>query len=189
MLKSFSSTRLAFFLIAMLATYKWTGRELGSYIVTRLQRLQGLFVAAVLLFVIIFHLANLYATQHHGVEHFILEGNNVYSGLFWIGYMLLGTLFPLAICYAPAFRGSVGWTAAAAVMVIAGGLSQMYMIIIGGQAFPMEMFPGKEVSSSFYDGTDWSGQTQMFDLYSMEVQPQLCSADHFFYLAFITYLL
>jgi len=26
------------------------------------------------------------------------------------------------------------------------------MIIIGGQAFPMDLFPGKEVSSSFYDG-------------------------------------
>jgi len=129
-------------------TYKWTGREIGSYIVTRLQRLQGLFVASVLLFVIIFHLANLYATQHHGVEHFILEGNNVYSGLFWIGYLLLGTLLPLAICYAPAFRGSIGWTASAAVLVIAGGLSQMYMIIIGGQAFPMDLFPGKEVSST-----------------------------------------
>jgi molybdopterin-containing oxidoreductase family membrane subunit len=143
---------LAFFIVVLLATYKWTGREIGSHVVAKLQRLQGLFVAAVLLFVIIFHLSNLYATQHHGVEHFILEGNNVYSGLFWIGYVLLGTLFPLAICYAPAFRASIGWTTAAAVLVIAGGWSQMYMIIIGGQAFPMELFPGKEVSSSFYDG-------------------------------------
>lgn len=143
---------LAFFTVVLLATYKWTGREIGSHIVSKLQRLQGLFVASVLLFVVIFHLSNLYATQHHGVEHFILEGNNVYSGLFWIGYVLLGTLFPLAICYAPAFRASIGWTAAAAVLVIAGGWSQMYMIIIGGQAFPMDLFPGKEVSSSFYDG-------------------------------------
>ncbi|MBL1278329.1 MAG: polysulfide reductase NrfD [Ectothiorhodospiraceae bacterium] len=143
---------LAFFLIVLLASYKWTGRELGSHIVIKLQRLQGLFVAAVLLFVVIFHLTNLYATQHHGVESFILDGDNIYSGLFWVGYMLLGTLFPLAICYAPAFRASMGWTVTAAVLVIAGGLSQMYMIIIGGQAFPMDMFPGKEVSSSFYDG-------------------------------------
>jgi Ni/Fe-hydrogenase subunit HybB-like protein len=143
---------LAFLLIVLLATYKWTGREIGSHIVSKLQRLQGLFVAAVLLFVVIFHLTNLYATQHHGVEHFILEGNNIYSGLFWVGYILLGTIFPLIICYAPAFRASIGWTTAAAVLVIAGGLSQMYMIIIGGQAFPMELFPGKEVSSSFFDG-------------------------------------
>ncbi len=28
----------------------------------------------------------------------------------------------------------------------------MYIIIIGGQAFPLDMFPGKEVSSSFFDG-------------------------------------
>jgi len=28
----------------------------------------------------------------------------------------------------------------------------MYIIIIGGQAYPMELFPGKEVSSSFFDG-------------------------------------
>jgi Ni/Fe-hydrogenase subunit HybB-like protein len=143
---------LAFFLVFLLATYKWTGREIGAYLVNRLQKLLGLFVAGALLFVVIFHLTNLYATQHHGVEHFILEGNNIYSGLFWVGYILLGTIMPLAICYAPAFRASIGWTAAAAVMVIAGGLSQMYIIIIGGQAFPMDLFPGKEVSSSFFDG-------------------------------------
>ena len=28
----------------------------------------------------------------------------------------------------------------------------MYVIIIGGQAYPLELFPGKEVSSSFSDG-------------------------------------
>ena len=28
----------------------------------------------------------------------------------------------------------------------------MYVIIIGGQAYPLELFPGKEVSSSFFDG-------------------------------------
>ena len=143
---------LAFFLIFLLATYKWSGREIGSYLVNRLQKLLGLFVASVLLFVMIFHLTNLYATQHHGVEDFILAGDNIYSGLFWVGYMLLGTIFPLIICYAPAFRASIGWTAAAAILVIAGGFSQMYMIIIGGQAFPMDLFPGKEVSSSFFDG-------------------------------------
>jgi len=143
---------LAFFLIFLLATYKWTGREIGSYLINRLQKLLGLFVASVLLFVVIFHLTNLYATQHHGVEDFILAGDNIYSGLFWIGYILLGTIFPLIICYAPAFRASIGWTTAAAILVIAGGLSQMYIIIIGGQAFPMDLFPGKEVSSSFFDG-------------------------------------
>lgn len=143
---------LAIFLIVLLASYRWTGRELGDYLLNRLQRLLGLFVASTLFFVLVFHVTNLYATEHHGVENFILAGDNIYSGLFWVGYLLLGTLLPLAICYAPAFRASAGWIIAAAFMVIAGGLSQMYMIIIGGQAFPLQLFPGQEVSSSFFDG-------------------------------------
>jgi molybdopterin-containing oxidoreductase family membrane subunit len=36
--------------------------------------------------------------------------------------------------------------------VILGGLAQVYVIIIGGQAYPLVIFPGKEVASSFFDG-------------------------------------
>ncbi|MGD9954417.1 MAG: hypothetical protein AB7S87_17735, partial [Burkholderiales bacterium] len=42
--------------------------------------------------------------------------------------------------------------AAACACVIAGGLAQLYVIIIGGQAFPQAIFPGKEISSSAFDG-------------------------------------
>jgi molybdopterin-containing oxidoreductase family membrane subunit len=143
---------LAIFLLVLFASYAWTGRPLGDFLVGRLQRLLGLFVASALFFVVVFHLTNLYATEHHGIEHFILDGNNVYSGLFWLGYILLGSLIPLAICYLGPFRASLGWTAAASVLVIGGGLAMMYVIIIGGQAFPLQLFPGMEVSSSFSDG-------------------------------------
>ena len=40
----------------------------------------------------------------------------------------------------------------AALCVIAGGLAQLYVIIIGGQAYPQLMFPDKHVASSFFDG-------------------------------------
>ncbi|HEC20274.1 MAG TPA: molybdopterin oxidoreductase [Gammaproteobacteria bacterium] len=143
---------LAIFLLVLFAGFRWTGRPLGDYLVNRLQRLLGLFVAASLFFVVVFHLTNLYATEHHEVEHFILAGNNVYSGLFWVGYVLLGSLAPLAICYLAPFRASVGWATTASVLVIGGGLAMMYVIIIGGQAFPLQLFPGMEVSSSFNDG-------------------------------------
>ena len=36
--------------------------------------------------------------------------------------------------------------------MIIGGFAQVYVIVIGGQAFPLDMFPGMEVSSSFHDG-------------------------------------
>jgi molybdopterin-containing oxidoreductase family membrane subunit len=41
----------------------------------------------------------------------------------------------------------------AATMVIIGGFAQVYVIVIGGQAWPLNLFPGMEVTSSFYDGS------------------------------------
>ena len=40
----------------------------------------------------------------------------------------------------------------ASVLVVLGGLAQMFVTIVGGQAFPLEIFPGYAISSSFQDG-------------------------------------
>ncbi len=63
---------LAIFLLVLFAAYRMTGRPLGDYVVRRLKNLLGVFVAGVLYFVLVYHLANLYATEHHGVETFVL---------------------------------------------------------------------------------------------------------------------
>ena len=36
--------------------------------------------------------------------------------------------------------------------MVAGAFAFLYVFIIGGQAFPLEIFPGHEVRSSFGDG-------------------------------------
>ena len=143
---------LAIFILVMTAAYKWTDRPLGDATFNRLKNLLGVFVAGVLYFVLAYHLTNLYATEHHGVEAFILKDGGVYTQLFWFGQIILGSLLPLALLYVPAFAKNRGSAVIASVLVILGGLAQMYVIIIGGQAYPLEMFPGKEVSSSFFDG-------------------------------------
>jgi molybdopterin-containing oxidoreductase family membrane subunit len=142
---------LAIFMLVMMASYNWTGRPLGDALVKRLKNLLGVFVAAVLYFVMAYHLTNLYATEHHGVEAFILRDGGIYTQLFWFGQIIMGSLIPLALLYGPTGnnRKMIGL---ASVLIILGGLIQMYIIIIGGQAYPLDMFPGKEVSSSFFDG-------------------------------------
>jgi molybdopterin-containing oxidoreductase family membrane subunit len=40
----------------------------------------------------------------------------------------------------------------AAMLVIVGAFFQLYVFIIGGQAYPLDIFPGYDVKSSFYDG-------------------------------------
>ena len=143
---------LAIFLLVLMASYNWTGRELGDDIVARLRNLLGVFVAAVLYFVIVYHLTNLYITEHHGVEKFILMEGGQFTKVFWIGQIILGGLLPLALIYAPGVRSCRKTLALICTLIIIGGLSTMYTIIIGGQAYPLEMFPGYEVSSTFFDG-------------------------------------
>jgi len=143
---------LAIFLLVLMASYNWTGRPLGNALFRRLKNLLGVFVAAVLYFVLAYHLTNLYATEHHGVEAFILRDGGIYTQLFWYGQIILGSLVPLALIYHPTTGENRLMIGLASVLIILGGLVQMYIIIIGGQAYPLNMFPGKEVSSSFFDG-------------------------------------
>jgi len=143
---------LAIFVLVLMAAYHWTGRVLGDVVLARLKNLLGVFVAAVLYFVLVYHLTNLYITRHHDVERFILLDGGIYTNLFWFGQILIGGILPLALLYHSTLSKSHRVVALASLCVIAGGLAQIYVIIIGGQAFPMPLFPDKEVTSSFFDG-------------------------------------
>ena len=149
--KSFSFG-LAVFVLVLMAACHWGGRTLGAAVLTRLGRLLGVFVAAVLYFVAVYHLTNLYIARQHDLERFILLDGGVYTLLFWVGQILIGSILPLALLFNPASSRSHRAIAAAAVCVILGGLAQLYVLIIGGQAYPQLMFPDKEVASSFFDG-------------------------------------
>jgi Ni/Fe-hydrogenase subunit HybB-like protein len=142
---------LAIFMIVLLAAMRWTGRELGDVVFGRLRNLLGVFVAAVLYFVTVYHLTNLYITQRHGIEGFILLHGGVYTKMFWISQIFLGSVIPLVILFSRIGK-SRAMVVLASLLIVLGGLAQMYVTIIGGQAYPMPLVPGKEASSSFFDG-------------------------------------
>ncbi len=143
---------LAVFILVLMAAYAWTKRPLGDVVLFRLKNLLGVFIASVLYFVIVYHLTNLYFTGHHGVERFILLDGGIFTGLFWIVQILIGSVLPLAMVYHPTIGKSRPAIAAAAALVVIGGFAQLYVLLIGGQAYPLNMFPGYEVTSSFFDG-------------------------------------
>lgn len=143
---------LAVFILVLMAAYNWTGRTLGNAILYRLKNLLGVFIGAVLYFVAVYHLTNLYATEHHGVERFILMDGGIFTALFWIVQIGIGSLLPLAMLYHPTIGKSRPAIATACALVIIGGFAQLYVLLIGGQAYPLEMFPGYEMTSTFFDG-------------------------------------
>ncbi len=142
----------AVFLMTLMAVSKISNREIGDAVVRRLSRLLGVFVALTFYFVVVYHLSNAYLAKETAFETFILFTGNPYPMLLWFGFGVVGTLLPLLLIYTPQFDRTPEFSVLAAFLVMLGAFCLLYVIIIGGQAFPLEIFSGKEVlESSFGD--------------------------------------
>ncbi len=146
------SLGMAVFILVVIASFAGTERPLGDLVLRRMKNLLGIFVAGVLYFVVAYHITNLYATRLHGVEAFILLGGGVYTFLFWVIQVAIGSIMPLVMLFHPVWSQSRRVIAGAAGLVLVGGFAQLYVIVIGGQAYPMDLFPGYDESSTFFDG-------------------------------------
>ena len=147
---------LAVFTLVLIGAFRGTARPLGAHILGRLQTLLVIFVASVLYFVAVYHLTNLYRAGDRGIESFVLVRGGIFTGLFWGVQVVGGGVVPLVLllgrrAHTSAHKAARTLTVAAAA-VVAGGLAQLYVLIIGGQSYPLQMFPGMIVTSRFYDG-------------------------------------
>jgi molybdopterin-containing oxidoreductase family membrane subunit len=140
----------AVFMLVEAAFARWRGTPRDPDFQQRIARLLGVFVALVLYFVVVYHLTNLYFARQTAFERFILLDGGVYPWLFWVGYVLAGSVVPLALVWRATVTGAAALAAAA--LVVVGAFAELYVFIIGGQAFPLEIFPGYEVTSAFRDG-------------------------------------
>jgi molybdopterin-containing oxidoreductase family membrane subunit len=140
----------AVFMLVEAGFARWRGAPRAPQFQLRIARLLGIFVALALYLVAVYHLTNLYFAKQTAFERFILLDGGVYPWLFWAGYVLAGSVVPLALVWRAGVteRGAL----AAAALVTVGAFALLYVFIIGGQAFPLDIFPGYEVTSSFRDG-------------------------------------
>jgi molybdopterin-containing oxidoreductase family membrane subunit len=114
----------------------------------RLGRLLGILVAASLYFAAALHLTWLYAPDSRAVSGFLLVHGGIFPVLFWGGQVLLGTAVPLWLL----FRCE-GHELLAAALVGLGGLAQLGVLLIGGQAVPHSLLADWELHSAFGDGS------------------------------------
>lgn len=146
------SIGLAVFILVLQALCRLGERPLGQATIDRLTRLLGVFIGAVLYFTAVQHLTNLYAAEHAGFEAFILQSGGAITMLFWAVQVVLGSVIPLALIYGNRGEIRADLSAMIAFMVILGGWAQIYVIVIGGQAYPMPIFPGYVTDSVAFDG-------------------------------------
>ncbi|MDD4911875.1 MAG: polysulfide reductase NrfD [Sideroxydans sp.] len=153
---------LAVFHVVQTSIYAWNEKWLDPAILQRKKNLLGIFVIGSLYMVATYHLTNLYFSHQIGFERFILKDGGVYPSLFWWGYVLLGNVIPLFLIYMPGL-GKSKCVMAASMMIIIGAFSLLYVFIIGGQAYPLNIFPGYEVSSTFGDGKIAQYQPSLYE--------------------------
>ncbi len=126
------------------------GGPADAELLRRMRNLLGLLIALVLYFMVVYHLTNLYFAKQIGFERFILLDGGVYPWLFWIGYVLVGSVVPMVLVSRSSATART--LRVAALLTLVGAFAALYVFIIGGQAYPLEIFPGYEVTSSFRDG-------------------------------------
>ncbi len=143
---------MAVFLLVLMVSCNADSRAIDDGLLSRMARLQVIFIAAALYFVLVYHLTNLYFTKHHGFERFLLLDGGIYTLIFWVGQIFLGSVLPMLMLGTKDVGGRRSRLKWASGLVILGGFAQMYVTIIGGQAYPLILFPGSQITSSFSDG-------------------------------------
>jgi molybdopterin-containing oxidoreductase family membrane subunit len=151
----------AIFVLMLLTISRCTQRPLDLTMAHRLARLLSIFTLLSLFMVAIYHGTALYFARQHSLEQFLLIDGGVYSQLFWLGQVMLGGLIPLLLLRQRA--ASFKPLALACLLICLGGFSQMYVTIVGTQAFPLTIFPGYEVFSTFGDGQIASYQPALLE--------------------------
>jgi molybdopterin-containing oxidoreductase family membrane subunit len=95
----------------------------------------------------------LYVTKNHDFEFFLLFSENIYTFLFWVCQIGIGTIIPLIILYNKKLSKSSLGILLASIISNFGGFTMLYIIIISGQAYPLDLFPGIHRNQfTFYDG-------------------------------------
>ena len=132
-------------------------------ITKNIRRLMIIFLLANIYFLILYHITNLYISKQIAVESFILLNGRGYTPMFWLGQVGLGLVIPLLYQMTNDEGRSFGLTITS-LMVLVGGFFAVAVIIIGGQAFPLNIFPDHIIlESSFYDNVIHSYTPSIFE--------------------------
>tara|TARA_B100000902_G_scaffold298194_1_gene285456 strand:+ start:44 stop:1219 length:1176 start_codon:yes stop_codon:yes gene_type:complete len=137
--------------------------DIPHEITTNIRRLMIIFLLANIYFLILYHITNLYISKQIAVESFILLNGGGYTTMFWLGQVGLGLVVPLS--YEMTNGESRGFALTiTSIMVLVGGFFAVAVIIIGGQAFPLNIFPDHIIlESSFYDSVIHSYTPSIFE--------------------------
>ena len=145
-----SAYGIAVLVLILYAVCSWEARPVSETLTRGLKNLLAVSVGASLFFAVLLFASKYELARSRDVARFFLFDGGVYTALLWLGQLAIGCVVPLALLLRS--RLSRAALVTACVLVVLGGFAQMYVTLIGGQAYPQILFPGLVESSSFFDG-------------------------------------
>nr|CRH05010.1 Integral membrane subunit DsrP, involved in the intracellular sulfur oxidation. NrfD superfamily protein [Candidatus Magnetococcus massalia] len=137
-------------ILLLVSTFRMTGRELDEKLIRGMRNALIFFTFLVLYLMVVEKFTKFYSPAFYEVETWIMTGP--YAWLYWFGIIGIGIIVPLVIMVHRTWGNDVNAIMVAAVAAIIGEVAFVAHVLLAGQSYPFNPFPGYEVSSTFQDG-------------------------------------
>jgi Ni/Fe-hydrogenase subunit HybB-like protein len=140
------SSGTALMIIALQLLFKYTERPLDERYIKELSKLLSVFIIVVFYFLFTENAFRAYLPASREMQRYFLFGG-AHSVVFWLGLITMGIVLPGIILFNPRTKDSIKMINVAAVFHVFGVLCERYIIVIPGQAFPVEILPNMSVET------------------------------------------
>ncbi|MED5430383.1 MAG: NrfD/PsrC family molybdoenzyme membrane anchor subunit [Pseudomonadota bacterium] len=138
--------------------------KISQTMLDNFKKLMIIFLFTNLYFLILYHITNIYISKHLDYEIFLLVSGGIYTLLFWVGQFLIGIVLPLILLIFNKNNSPLSLLITSKIILL-GGLFAVAVIIIGGQAYPLNIFPDHQIiESAFYDNVIHSYVPSIYEL-------------------------
>ena len=146
-------------------TICWLNKtSISKNMLINFKKLMIIFLFLNLYFLVLYHITNMYISKHWEYEIFILTSGGIYTALFWIGQVLIGIILPLILIYMDKDNSEMSLFLTSKIILL-GGFLAVAVIIIGGQAYPLTIFPDHQIiESTFFDNVVHSYMPSIYEL-------------------------
>ncbi|MBF0414754.1 MAG: polysulfide reductase NrfD [Magnetococcales bacterium] len=138
--------------ILLVGTYRKTGRYMEEKLVFGLRNALIFFTLLVGYMFVVEKFTKFYSPAFYEVETWLLVGP--WAWLYWLGVWGCCVIFPLVILFHGRLGNTVQGVIAASVVTVVGAFAFVAHVLLAGQSYPFDMFPGYHLSSVFLDGVN-----------------------------------
>ncbi len=131
---------LALLMIAVVAVFKFTKRNLNQELIFSLSRLLRILIVVLAVMVLVDKLTHLYS-PHREPTIWLLTGP--YSWIFWVLQVGFAYILPLIILFHPGYSKNLKGVMVAAFLVVIGIFGERFSLVVPGTAYPLPLYPGK----------------------------------------------